>query len=70
MRMMIVFTVIFLAAMFLQDVEAGFGCPDKQYECHNHCKYSVGCRGGYCDVLTLRYRCTCYGCKKRRSIQE
>nr|AFP49987.1 defensin [Ruditapes philippinarum] len=72
MRTMIAFTVfILLAAMFLQDVDAGFGCPDDEYECHNHCKDSVGCRGGCCDAWTLRHRCTCYGCnKKRRSIQE
>nr|ALO24364.1 defensin [Ruditapes philippinarum]APY18891.1 defensin [Ruditapes philippinarum] len=66
MKMMIVFTVLFLAAMILPDVDAGFGCPN-DYSCSNHCRDSIGCRGGYCKYHVI---CTCYGCKKRRSIQE
>nr|AFP50004.1 defensin [Ruditapes philippinarum] len=68
MRTMIVFTVfILLAAMFLQDVDAAYGCPSAN-QCRNYCRYS-GCREGYC-ASDMACRCNDCWAKKRRSIQE
>nr|AFP49962.1 defensin [Ruditapes philippinarum]AFP49966.1 defensin [Ruditapes philippinarum]AFP49973.1 defensin [Ruditapes philippinarum]AFP49975.1 defensin [Ruditapes philippinarum] len=64
MRMMIVFSVLFLAAMTLQNVD---GC--RVYPCGSYCRYSVGCLGGFCENNT---HCRCYACSTttRRSIQK
>nr|QGD15041.1 Av-LCTX-An1a [Alopecosa nagpag] len=49
-----------LLCVFAVDlIEAGFGCPLDQMQCHNHCQ-SVRYRGGYCTNF-LKMTCKCYG---------
>ncbi|KFM64187.1 Defensin, partial [Stegodyphus mimosarum] len=50
---------VVISAFAATTVEAGFGCPFDQMQCHNHCR-SVKYRGGYCTNF-LKRTCKCYG---------
>ncbi|GIY76988.1 defensin [Caerostris darwini] len=55
----LIFIALVVCAFATVAVEAGFGCPFDQMQCHNHCR-SIKYRGGYCTNMFKR-TCKCYG---------